>query len=214
MNGTRRRAEINATFLWVWLPGLLLLGLALWLALTSDITLRLLMQDATTVLGAPFYIGSLSMAGIIGWSLAVGVSIFTAIASTGHAPRPWRSFLLAMGGLTALLLVDDAYLLHDEIVPQYVGISGELVGVAYVILTVVILYRFRDVVRRSNYILLGAALALLGVSAAVDVGSSALANVLAGNAIFLAEDGTKLIGTWTWLAYLASVSLQALRNLD
>ena len=212
MNSTRIRAEIGATLLWVWLPGLLLLGLALWVALASEITLRLLMQDATTVLGAPFYIGSLSMAGIIGWSLAVGVSIFTAIASTGHAPRPWRSFLLAMGGLTALLLVDDAYLLHDEIVPQYVGVRGELVGIAYVILTVFILYRFRNVVRQSNYILLGAALTLLGVSAAVDVGSSALSDVLAGNAIFLGEDGTKLIGTWTWLAYLASVSRQALRN--
>jgi hypothetical protein len=181
------------------------------LALTTDVTLRTLMQDATTVLQAPFYVGSLSLAGVIGWSAAAGVSLFAAAVTRPGAGSP-RSLLLALGLLSAVLLADDAFLIHDEIVPLYLGMSGELIGVAYVLATAAILYLHRAVIARTNYRLLVAALVLLGVSAAVDLASSALASMVPTILVALGEDGTKLVGIWTWFAYLASVSRQVLSS--
>jgi hypothetical protein len=210
MNKSTINAEVRTAAMAVWMPGLVLVGLALAVALTSDVTLRTLMQDATTVLNGPFYVGSLSLAGIIGWSLAAGVSLFTALAAPRALRGQLRSFLLAAGALSAVFLVDDAFLVHDEIVPLYLGISGELIGVAYIIVTAGILYIFRRVIATTNYVLLGAALLLLGMSAAVDIASTSLTAVVPTNVIALGEDGTKLIGIWTWCAYLVSVSRQAL----
>ncbi len=203
-------AEVRRALVAVWLPAILLVGAAVAFALTSDTTLRTLMQDATTVLEAPFYVGSLSLAGVIGWAAAAGISLFAALIASGARPVPRRSFLLASGILTSVLLVDDAFLVHDEIVPLYIGVSGELVGVVYVLATLVILYTFRGVVRDTNYVLLGASLLLLGVSAAVDIASGSLATMVPTNLIALGEDGTKLVGIWTWTAYLTSVSRQVI----
>jgi hypothetical protein len=212
MERRRVRAELRRTVLAVWLPGLLVVGVAVAIALTTDVTLRTLMQDTTTVLGAPFYVGSLSLAGVIGWSAAAGVSLFAAAIASRPEARSTRSLLLAMGILTAVLLVDDAFLIHDEIVPQYLGISGELIGVGYVVVTLAILYLHRAVITYTNYPLLVAALVLLGVSAAVDIASTFLVRVVPTNLVTIGEDGTKLVGIWTWFAYLASVSRQSLAS--
>jgi hypothetical protein len=211
MDSRRMSAELRRTMIAVWLPGVVVLGAAVVLALTTDVTLRTLMQDATTVLQAPFYVGSLSLAGVIGWSAAAGVSLFAAAVTRPEAGSP-RPLLLALGLLSVVLLADDAFLIHDEIVPLYLGMSGELIGVAYVLATAAILYLHRAVIARTNYRLLVAALVLLGVSAAVDLASSALASMVPTILVALGEDGTKLVGIWTWFAYLASVSRQVLSS--
>jgi hypothetical protein len=208
MNDQRRRAEFFRMLLAGWLPGLLLIGAAVIISISSDVTLRMLMQDTTTVLLAPFYIGGLSLLGIILWSICVAICLFAALATSIDAE--WRRFLLAAGVLSAVLLFDDAYLLHDEILPIHLGIPGELFGVLYLVAIVALVIRFRALIATSNYLIFGAALVLFSAAAAIDVASTVLSEMVPSNAVVLGEDGTKLLGIVAWLAYFASAGRQAL----
>ena len=202
--------ELRMTLLAVWLPGAALLAVAYVASVTSDVTMRELTQDATTVLEAPFYIGSVSLVGVILWAAAAATCLFVA-ASPGGGSSDLRRLLLVSGILTLVLLADDAFLLHDEILPRYAGISGELYGIAYIVAMLVYLVAMRAVIPRTNYLLLGATLALFAVSAAADLGSSVLATLLPSPLGLLLEDGTKLLAIGGWLAYFVSVGRAALQ---
>jgi hypothetical protein len=202
------RRGLGAVALAVWLPGLALLTMATMVSFASNVNLRELTQDPTTVLEAPFYIGSLSMVGVILWSAAVAVCLFGAFAP--RIPGDLRRLLLVSGIFTAVLLADDAFLLHDEILPRYAGISGELYGIAYLAATVVYLVALRRTIQRTDAAVLGAALALFALSAGADIGSSVLAEALPSPLGLLLEDGAKLLAIGTWLAYFVLVSRSAL----
>lgn len=207
MTSSRRRLELARTTLGVWLPLLAVVAVVIGLSAATDITPRMLMQDTTTVLDAPFYIGSVSLLGLLLWSAATAVCLFVGLALVQEGE--WRRLLVWAGLLSALLAFDDAFLFHDEVVPIHAGIPGELVGIAYVVGTLALVVRFRSVIARSNWVLLAVALGLFGVSAAIDVLSSRLSEVVPSGAVTLAEDGPKLLGIGTWLAYFVSAARQA-----
>ena len=198
--------EVIPLFLWVWAPILLLLGLARVVTLNSDISIRQLMQDPTTVLGAPFYVGLISNIGILLWAAAASIALFIPIFLAPFINKEWRLFLLASGLLTTLLLFDDFFLLHDEILPIYLGISGKLYGLVYILLILLYLYRFQTVIRQSKYILLLMALGWFALSAGIDLTHTFLDNELVKSQTLLLEDGTKLMGIAHWLAYFVVVS--------
>lgn len=202
--------ELRVTLLAVWLPGIVLLAVAYLASVSSDVTMRALTQDATTVLGAPFYVGSVSLVGVILWAATAATCLFVAAIPGGS--HDLRRLLLVSGILTLVLLADDAFLLHDEILPRYAGISGELYGIAYIMAMVVYLVAMRQLLPRTNYLLLGAALVLFAVSAAADLGSSLLATLLPSPIGLLLEDGTKLLAIGGWLAYFVSVGRAALES--
>jgi hypothetical protein len=199
------------TALAAWLPLLAVVGATIAISLGGDVTPRMLMQDATTVLEAPFYVGSVSLLGLLLWAAATAVSLLGGLA-LARDPG-WRQFLVASGALSALLTFDDAFLLHDEILPIHLGVSGDLFGVVYLVAMLGLILRFRALLATSNWILLAVALVLFGTSAVVDVLSSRLSESVPSALIVLGEDGTKLVGIGTWLAYLVSATRQAATSL-
>ncbi|MEO6579427.1 MAG: hypothetical protein ABIO99_11095 [Candidatus Limnocylindria bacterium] len=205
------RAELRTTAWAVWVPLIVVLVGAVVVTATTKATMRELTQDPTTVLDAPFYIGYVSNLGNVLWAAVVGICAFAAITLIG-AGLEWRRFLLWSGVFSAVLLADDLFLLHDEILPRYAGISGELYGISYVAAMAAYLVLFRMRILRTNYPFLLAALVLFGISVVVDLGSKPLANILPSNLVILAEDGSKLLGIGTWLAYFVSVGRRALRS--
>lgn len=202
----RRRAELLRTAVAVWAPLLAVLVAVVAVTQSGSLTPRMLMQDTTTVLDAPFYVGSVSLLGVLLWSAATAICLFGALAlATASA---WRGFLLWSGVLSAVLTFDDAFLFHDEILPVYGGINGELFGLVYLAGTLALIVRYRAVVAASNWPLLGVALVLFSASAGVDVLSSRLSELVPSGLVTLGEDGPKLLGIGTWLAYYASVARQ------
>ena len=209
-NDGRASSEIIVTALVIWAPLLVVLGAALLLTSTTEVTVRQLTQDPTTVLGGPFYVGALSNLGNVLWAAAATVCLLTALALRSLIDAGWRRFMLVSGIFTTVLLVDDLLLVHDEILPRYAGISGELYGIAYVVGMLAYLGGFRRRIAETNWTLLLAALVCFGVSIVVDLGSSRLSEIVAPSIVILAEDGTKILGIGTWLAYFVSVSRQAI----
>jgi hypothetical protein len=206
-----RLAEMRRTAVFAWLPLSVLLLIALVFSLATDVNMRQLTQDPSTVLEAPFYTGALSNIGNALWAATVCVCLFTALGLGARIPPAARRFLVVSGVFTAVLLFDDQLLLHDEILPRYAGISGEVYGVLYVLATVAYVYAFRAFIAGTNYLLIGASLALFGVSIAVDLGSSTLSEMVPAALVILVEDGAKFLAIATWLAYFISTAASAVR---
>lgn len=205
------RRELLAVATLVWLPLLVVLAAIVVVTSGSDVTVRQLTQDATTVLDGPFYVGLVSNFGLTLWAAAVTVCLFTASLARA-AGTGFRRFLAVSGGFTAILLFDDLALLHDEILPIYAGISGDAYGILYVAFMLGYLFAFRRPILATDWPILFVALVCFGVSTVVDVGSSALGSFFSASTVVLVEDGTKLLGIGTWLAYFVAVARRVLAD--
>jgi hypothetical protein len=110
---------------------------------------------------------------------------------------------------------DDLYLLHEEVVDSYLHVPEELLLVSYVLLGVVFVWSSRAEIVRGEYgpFLLG--LGLLGFSVFCDLIPQALYAGVRGmyKLETLAEEGSKLIGLATLLAFYVRYASRLFRRL-
>lgn len=187
----------------VWLPILILLGVTKLFSAMTSIPLRRLMLDPTEVTHVPFYTGIMANLGVLLWAAAASICLFISIFLSQMVGKAWKNFFLISGLLTLFLLLDDLLRIHDEILPVYLGIKGDILGIVYVLLIAVYLFRFRTLIVQYPYEFLVMALGFFGVSVAIDVAPSVLKNLFSQTNIVFFEDGTKLLGIANWLAYFA-----------
>lgn len=187
----------------VWLPILILLGVTKLFSAMTSIPLRRLMLDPTEVTHVPFYTGIMANLGVLLWAAAASICLFISIFLSQMVGKAWKNFFLISGLLTLFLLLDDLLRIHDEILPVYLGIKGDILGIVYVLLIAVYLFRFRTLIVQYPYDFLVMALGFFGVSVAIDVAPSVLKNLFSQTNIVFFEDGTKLLGIANWLAYFA-----------
>lgn len=156
-----------------------------------------LTRDPTGVAGAPLYTGFLSQIGIFFWAAAAAVCLF----SVKVLPRQpdaleIKRFLVVSGLLTLVLGLDDVFLLHEKFLPNYVGVPENAVLVSYAGFVLFYLVRFYSVILETEYVLLGMALFFFGLSIIIDVTINVSIDVY-----IYEEDGAKLVGIVSWLAY-------------
>jgi hypothetical protein len=191
-------------------PAVVLIGLTLAFAEWKHLDVGVLTRDPTQVLDALPYVGAFAQVTMLIWGAAATVCLFTALLlwRAGAPPRE-RNYVLCAGLLTALLVADDALMLHERILPILLGIGESPTYAAYVLLTIALFVWFRDVVRRTPVWLLFAALAWFAVGAIVDLTDP----VSLLPQYYLWEDGPKLLGIVTWLGYFTTVCLIFLERL-
>jgi len=164
----------------------------------NGIDFSVLVKDPVGQLHAPLYTGALSNFGVLLWAAAAAIALFSA-AGGRMADGERRVFVLGLGLLTAWMALDDLYLLHERVIPRWTGVEEFYTQAFYAAFLVFWLARFRGVVRRTAYLVLLCAMGLFAFSCVVDD----YAGVVIQRSLL--EDGSKLIGIGTWLAYLASV---------
>lgn len=115
------------------------------------------------------HVGVLSTAGVMLWSAAAAVAI-QAAQHGGRGERD-RAMLLWLGGLVAALAIDDAFLVHELVVPRVTGVDASeyVVLLGYVGVGVLLVVRFGDRLLARHRLWLGASVGLLAMSAVVDV---------------------------------------------
>jgi hypothetical protein len=195
----------------LYVPAVLLLGVAFLTSTRFGIPFDRLTSDAAIAYtdDAPFYSGYLSSFGMVLWSTAAGICCFAAFTLTPNTDerREARTFLATLGLLTAVLLVDDLFMIHEALY-RLTGKSQKRVVLVQGLLLAWMLWSHRATISRStNWPLLGSSLALFAGSLAVDFDAVALPARLH----HLFEDGFKLAGVVGWWGYALACSARAVR---
>jgi hypothetical protein len=158
-------------------------------------------RDPAVVGGLGADVGMLSQLGLMLWGLAVGACLLAAAAGYLRGDPQLAVFLASTAALLLVLGVDDALLIHEQVIPNKVGIAEEIVFLALGSLVLAYAARFRRELLGGDVILLGVGAAMLALTVAVDVLDALPLTV---------EDYFKLIGMVALAIWCFSTSLQAL----
>ncbi len=181
---------------------------ALFVALTvqSGVPISELTRDPVAVMNAPTYVGLVSNIGVLVWSATVAICVFAYSVIRGRAGQgEWALFLLFAGLLTALLTLDDLFLLHERLILTYVGVGENVTFGLYSLLIFAYMARFIRTILKTEFLLLLLAIGFFGLMLFADKELVPLDE----DTSHLFEDGAKLFGIVSWAAYYARVSLVA-----
>jgi hypothetical protein len=126
-------------------------------------------RDPVGIAELPAYSGALSLAGTMLWAVMVGACVVTALVLRRMARgRDDVAFFASSALLLSLLAIDDAYQLHENVLPYDAGIPQPVTYFDYAVVAVGWAWVFRDRLLRSDVVLLACAAALLAASVVVD----------------------------------------------
>lgn len=177
-----------------------LIGVVLYVHTAADVPMGTLTRDPLS--GKPAYLGLLSQAGILVWAAGAAVCFFASRVLRG---APGSAYLFWAGLLTSGLCIDDAFMLHDEVLPL-VGVPEELIYATYLGLVVVFLIAFRRQILDNGFPILMLALAFLGLSVVCDAWGLPWLDP------YLLEDGSKFAGITLWTAHFAHAGESMVRS--
>jgi hypothetical protein len=178
----------------------------------DDVSLAFFLRDVVATGKLPFFAGFVAQFAAILWSASLTVCFFTLyVLRHQNGSRTSAKRLLLHGGiLTLALLLDDVFLFHEEIAPDYLGISEKLVVAGYAVLGFVFVFANWKEILSSEYLILMLALGLFGFSILLDalpIQDLNLRYFWEQLEIYL-EDGSKFAGIATWLTYFVRYSAQ------
>lgn len=189
---------------WILIPLAGLLLAALILAGSVELQFIDLTRDVFSTASIPVYTGLVSNVGVFLWAAGVAMCLF----ARGMAPAGEGRFLLASAGITAVLLVDDFYMVHEWIGPNFLGIPEEAFYLAYAVMGGIYVVGYRDrILRGSGRVLLFAT----GVAFAGSLGIDLLERPPAATWQTFVEEGLKLLGIGCWVSYLATMAATSVR---
>lgn len=193
------KKESLTTLLKVFVPGIMILAIGAICHIIFNIPFSIYSRDPIQVLEGKPYVGIISNIGILLWSASASILFFSAILGTTlNIPKRLIGFLVYGGVLTSLMLVDDLFLFHDVIFPEYLNISQSLFFISYGIILIIYLFLYKLELLSTDYIFLLAAFGLFAASVAVD---EFVEHVVELPAEYLIEDGFKLLGIISWFAF-------------
>lgn len=143
------------------------------------------------------YVGFIAHVTWFLWVIGASVAAFAAyvLRQRASAAREARFFVLA-ALLSVALLSDDFALIHEKVTPK-LGLPEQVLQAGYALGLVALLVRFWPIVRRHDVSMVLGAGAVWGFAVASDVVQDSLGSF--GHVI---EDGSKLLGTALWAAFL------------
>lgn len=173
---------------------LLLIAGAYGLSVYQGVPPDTLTGDPAAITDSRWWLGLLSNLGIMMWAAATGMcAVGTYFLYRSGASGRGTLFLLASTGMCLALALDDAFMLHEEVLPAHLRISERVTYGAYAVMMVAYVVLFRRTLRRTDYVVLLASLACYAASIAID---------LFTYNIFV-EDAFKFAGIVFWLLYYA-----------
>lgn len=153
------------------------------------------------------YYGLISTLGVFVWISTAAICAFAAwVLYSIKADRKDWEFALIAALFTGWLGLDDAFLVHENILPK-LGVSQNLVIASYVVVGMLYGYRVLTSRLKPDLILFGTSALCLGASVGLDVALHSTDSM-----VVAAEDGFKFVGIWCWFGFHAR--LMAITVLD
>jgi hypothetical protein len=175
--------------------------------LVKKTSLGFLTRDPAALTNTPIYIGLFSNIGILLWCSCATICIFSyAILKPNNRSRNLSKFLLFSGLLTAFLTLDDLFMLHEVFFPKYLNIQENLVYAFYIVIILFGFGRNIAVIKKTEFIILFAAIGFFALSIVSD-------KIYSSYAISIMEEVCKVIGITTWLTYLTRLCLREISSI-
>lgn len=152
---------INASVL------LVLLAVVL-VCLQTGLPIGYFTRDPAAITQSNPFFGLLSNIGVLFWCTSAAICLFSSTLSSTALEDEGSLFLLCSGLLSLMLLLDDLFLFHEQVFPQYFSIDQEATIAGYGAITIVYLVRFRSVITATEYVYLVLALGFFGLSQMTD----------------------------------------------
>lgn len=169
-------------------------------------------RDPATAFHGSFLTGYLSYMGACLWCAAASVALFAGFlsrrSSNSATSNRQTQFFLATGFLSAILLVDDLFMMHDGLIPYLAGwrnVEPIILGM-YAIAGLVWLIRFRAIILKTAWILLVISGSFFAVMVAVDQGILKVDE----SRRHLFEDGPKFMGIANWAVWVIGTCIAML----
>ena len=202
---TEKLRSSSRSVLWVIGISLLLNLLGYWIHLAMGTPFETIYLDPVPELGGDFSIGILSQVGIMLWSAAGAVFLLGGFLVRKKGQQsPWAEFLIGSGILSLLLGLDDALLIHEQIMPVFLGIKEKPVFTFYALVILIYYMWFFRTIVETDLILLGLTLLSFGLSLGIDLLPNNLHTQVAAF-----EDVPKVAGIVAWLVYAIKTSSMA-----
>ncbi len=164
---------------------------------------KIFTSDPVQVLGGQPFTGFLSNLGILFWTATISITGFTSyFVRTLSSDKSKTEFLFYSSLFTTFLMLDDLFLLHEWILPDWLNIPETLTYLAYGLILVVYFRAFYKVFVNGEYVLFLLAIFLFGSSITFDL----LSGFFKIPFQYLIEDGLKFVGIITWFLYFARIS--------
>jgi len=184
-----------------------ILSVVIFLGMEHNVELDHFTQDPASIMQTPFYLGFFSYIGILFWCAASTLCFFTRILLHEEDPaqKKKRQFLFYSGLISALLMFDDLFLLHEVVFPDYFMLPKNVVYLIYLNILAVYLILFRFELQQTEFLILIVAAGLLGISQFVD----SLPMPIPEDSFL--EDAVKLFGIVTWFTYYMRYCVQMVK---
>ncbi|MFK5582851.1 hypothetical protein [Serinicoccus sp. LYQ131] len=154
--------------------------------------------DVATLTMAKPWDGMLSSLGMIVWSSAVAISVFVAATWWKESDERINKLLAAAAFVTAVLLVDDLFMFHDEVLPQFMGVPEKVATIGVALFPLALLWFFRSTILKTPWRLLAIGVGYLAFMAVVDT----LEHSVTIPAHHVWEEGAKFLGILHWCGYV------------
>jgi len=172
---------------------------------TKTVNIYQLVGDITSEAHVPFYVGALSQIGMLFWAAGATVCCLTLLflSKQGALEPATRRFLLLASAFNIVLMLDDMFLFHEEIAPDYLGINEKIVMITYLLLGLSFVFFNWQEILDSEYAILGLALGLFAISIFFDaIPDPWYKSIYTLDKLeHMIEDGAKFAGIVTWLAF-------------
>ncbi len=172
---------------------LILVGALAYVAGT-DVGVGFLTRDPNQISGSRAWAGLISTLGNALWVVAASISMF-AVSVSDKTDRVGRRAFFGLGAVSLLFFLDDALLLHDEVLPG-LGVHELFMVSLYAMVVPVLVLRSASILRAAGalWLIIGAFF-LFGVSVVIDFANFRTWNP---DAFFAMEDGSKFLGIALW----------------
>lgn len=189
------------------------LSVILFSVLQKSFTYAELFNDPADIIGFHPFIGLVSMLGLFGWAAAAGVCFLSYAVIRGDGSPYLRRFFLAAGLFTLFLMVDDAFMLHEQVLPKDFGIRERYIKLAYLAAAGTFALVFIKQLMGNSPVILIAAGLFFATSFTFDnpVVLNFLGSFESSFVLYVIEDGCKFTGILLWLTWLFRTSLQTIQ---
>jgi hypothetical protein len=127
-------------------------------------------RDPAALAELPVYTGALSIAGVMAWTVMAGACLLAAMILHGAlAPRSETVFFAVCALALGLLACDDAFQVHENVLPDHFGVPQKLVYLVQLGAAAAWAWVYRERLLRTDIPVLGLAGGLLAASVAVDL---------------------------------------------